>query len=84
MVKRLGCEVQVMLGPIQRPMVGGDPGEASGIAERRKDAWPIAVGEGDITDSAVLTQQAQLVVADHDDPFDVNERKNLRPHVSRC
>ena len=84
MIEGLGREVQVVLAPVQRSVVGGHLGEASRIAKRREDAWPIVASEGDITDSAIFKQQPQLVVADHDHPLDVHKRKNLRLHVCGC
>jgi hypothetical protein len=59
-------------------------GEASWIAKRRKDALPLAADKRDITHSAILKQQAQLVVADNDDPPDVHEWKKLGFHVFGC
>jgi hypothetical protein len=46
-------------------------GEVTRIAKRREDAGPLMAREGDITDSAVLKERSQMVIAND----------NRAPHV---
>jgi hypothetical protein len=71
-VERLGGHVEAA-GPrnCSRLRVDLDPGERSRIVERLEDAAPLATGEVNLPDRAVLEREPETVLTDDLDARDV-------------
>ena len=72
-VQRLGCHVQAVLGPDDRTEFDRNLGEALGVAQRLEYAFPLAIGEADVANDAVLEREAQSILADDLDAGDGDE-----------
>src|ERR1700683_873325 len=56
-VERLRGPVELVVRPVERPVLDRDLGEPGGVSQRLEDALPLVVGERDVADGSVLEQQ---------------------------